>query len=164
MQTMADLDDADGPIALRTPLYLILATVGLLIFVAVFLPWAGVPSASGSGDATTVTGLDAGGWGLGAMIAGLAMLVLGAVGYVWNPFSDPEAAFIALFGAVTTAAAFVKVLDPASLLPAASEFSGAEVGTRVGLWVVLIGGLVSLVGGLWILYSRPKAQARLVVG
>ncbi len=159
---MADLDDRDAPVALRTPLYLIIAGFGGLILVASFLEWAGVSAANRSGDATSISGLDAGGWGLSAMIAGVAIAALGVLGYFWNPFSDPEALFLAAFGAATSVAALVKIADPSSLIVGASDFEAPEVGSRIGLWLVLVGGLVSLIGGLWIAYSRPKAQARLV--
>ena len=52
---------AEGNVmALRTPLYLILAALGLVIFVATFLPWATVDSA---GADVSVAGTEAGGWG-----------------------------------------------------------------------------------------------------
>lgn len=159
---MAGLDDGDAPIALRTPLYPVIGVFGLLIVVATFLPWAGVSAADGSGDATSISGLDAGGWGLSAIVVGVAIAVLGAVGYFWNPFSDPEAMFLTAFGAATTVAAVFKLVDPASLIVVASDFDGADVGARVGLWLVVLGGAVTMLGGAWIVYSRPKAQARLV--
>lgn len=162
MQTPTDLDDGDAPVALRTPLYPIISAFGLLIVVAAFLPWAGVSAADRSGDATAISGLDAGGWGLSAIVVGVAIAVLADVGYFWNPFSDPEAMFLTAFGAATTLAAVLKILDPASLIVGASDFDGPDVGARIGLWLVLLGGVATMLGGAWILYSRPKAQARLV--
>lgn len=159
---MADLDDADAPVALRTPLYLIIAAFGALVFIASFLSWAGVSAADGSGDATSVTGLDAGGWGLSAIIAGLAIAALGVLGYFWNPFSDPEAMFIAGFSAVTALAAILKIADASSLIVGASDFEAPDAGARIGLWLILLGALAGLFSALWILYSRPKAQTRLV--
>ena len=85
----------DRPVmALRTPLYLIMAALGLLIVVATFLPWATVDSV---GPDVSVTGTDAGGWGAAAIIVGLAIAVISVIGYFWNPFSDPEAVFVAGF-------------------------------------------------------------------
>ena len=162
MQTMADLDDADAPVALRTPLYLIIAAFGALVFIASFLSWAGVSAADGSGDATSVTGLDAGGWGLSAIIAGVAIAALGVLGYFWNPFSDPEAMFIVGFSAVTALAAILKIADASSLIVGASDFEAPDAGARIGLWLILLGALAALFSALWILYSRPKEQARLV--
>lgn len=159
---MANLDDADAPVALRTPLYLIIAAFGVLVFVASFLSWAGVAAADGSGDATSISGLDAGGWGLSAIVAGLAITALGVLGYFWNPFSDPEAMFIAGFSAVTALAAIVKIADASSLIVGASDFAAPDAGARLGLWLILLGALAAFFGALWILYSRPKAQARLV--
>ena len=146
----------EGPVALRTPLYPLIAVVGVVIFVSVFLPWAGVNGASNS-----ISGLDAGGWGLGAMVAGIAIAALGVLGYFWNPFSDPEAAFIAGFALLAALAAITKIADPASLFPAAADFDAPEVGARVGLWIILLGSAASLASALWILVSRPKAAARL---
>jgi len=96
-----------------------------------------------------------------AIVVGIVIAVLGDLGYLWNPFSDPEAALIALFGAITTVAALLKIADPASLVVAAGDFDSPEVGPRIGLWLILISGVVALLGGAWILYSRPKAEARL---
>ncbi len=164
---MADLDDP--PPAMRTPLYPLISLVGVFIAICAFLPWAGVKQA-GEGEVvggptdgwiTSITGLDAGGWGLGAIIAGLAIAALGVLGYFWNPFSDPEAMFIAGFGAVVALAALFKILDPASLFPAAADFDAPNASSRLGLWLVGIAGLDAMLSGLWIVFSRPKAQARL---
>ena len=99
--------------------------------------------------------------GLGALIAGLAIAALGVLGYFWNPFSDPEAIFIAAFGAVVALAALFKILDPASLYPVAADFDSPNASSRLGLWLLGIAGLDAMVSALWILFSRPKAQARL---
>ena len=166
---MADFDDADAPVALRTPLYLIIAVVGLFIAICAFLPWAGVKQA-GEGEIvggptdgfiSSINGLDAGGWGLGALVAGIAIAALGVLGYFWNPFSDPEAMFIAGFGAVVALAALFKILDPASLFPVAQDFDAPNASSRLGLWLLGIAGLDAMLSGLWIVFSRPKAQARL---
>jgi len=159
---MANLDTADGgPVALRTPLYLLVALTGVVIFICSFLPWAGITDADGNG-VNSVSGLDAGGWGLAAMIAGLAIAALGVLGYFWNPFSDPEAMFIAGFGLVVALGALLKIVDPASLFPAAVDFDSPNAGARIGLWIMLLCGLDALLSSLWILFSRPKAHARLV--
>jgi len=168
VQTMAHLDDGE-PVALRTPLYPLISLVGVFIAITPFLPWAGV-KLTGEGDTvggpangfvSSINGFDAGGWGLAAFIAGIAIAALGILGYFWNPFSDPEAAFIALFGAAVALAALFKILDPASLYPLASDFDAPEVSSRIGLWLVGIAGLDAMLSGLWILFSRPKAQLRL---
>ena len=169
VQTMADFDDAVAPVALRTPLYLVISLVGVFIAICAFLPWAGVKQA-GEGEVvggptdgfiTSINGLDAGGWGLGALVAGIAIAVLSVLGYFWNPFSDPEAMFIAGFGAVVAFAALVKIVDPASLFLAAAGFDAPNASSRLGLWLLCIAGLDAMLSGLWILFSRPKALARL---
>jgi len=175
VQTLGDFgggstaDDDGGTLALRTPLYLIIAALGAAIAVGTFLPWAGV-QAQGQGTVigdpvdgfvTSVTGFDAGGWGLSALIAGAAIVLLGVLGYLWNPFSDPEAVFVAVFAAVTAVAALFKILDAASLFPVAGDFDAPNTSVRLGLWVILIAATLALLSALWILYSRPKAQARL---
>jgi len=157
VQTMADFDD-DASIAMRTPLYLIVAALGVLMVASTFLTWASI------GGGSPVTGMDAGGWGLAAIISGVAIAVLGVLGYFWNPFSDPEAMFIALFGAAASLAALLKVLDPASLVVGASDFDDPDVGLGIGVSLILVAALLSLASGLWILFSRPKAQARLAQG
>ena len=164
---MADLDDA--PVALRTPLYPLISLVGVFMVICTFLPWAGV-KLEGEGEIvggptdgfiSSINGLDAGGWGLGALIAGIAIAMLGVIGYFWNPFSDPEAAFIAVFGAAVALGALFKILDPASLYPVAEDFDAPNASSRLGLWLLGVAGLDAMVSGLWILFSRPKAQARL---
>ena len=149
---------ADRPVmALRTPLYLILAALGVLIFVATFLPWATVESV---GSDVSVAGTEAGGWGAAAIIAGAAIAVIGVIGYFWNPFSDPEALFIAGFSLATLIAAIAKFGDTASFVDPAGEFlPDANVG--VGLWLILLASVVALAGAAWIVVSRPKAETQL---
>ena len=130
-----------------------------------FFPWAGIKidtdgeivGGPTDGFVSSISGLDAGGWGLGVMIAGIAIAALGILGYFWNPFSDPEAMFIVGFGVIVVVAALVKIADPASLFPDASDFDAPNVSSRLGLWLVLIAGLDALMSAAWILFSRPKA-------
>jgi len=167
---MASFDHDGGPVALRTPLYPIIALFGVAIVVGAFLPWAGFKSPSEGevigeapdGFVLSLTGLDAGGWGLAAIIAGAAIAFLGVLGYFWNPFSDPEAMFIAAFSAVVAVSALFKFADTASLFPVARDFDGANATVRQGLWVILIAAAAALVSAIWILLSRPRAQTRLV--
>jgi hypothetical protein len=149
---------ADRPVvALRTPLYLILAALGVLIFVATFLPWATVDSA---GSDVSIAGTEAGGWGAAAIIAGAAIAVIGVIGYFWNPFSDPEALLIAGFSLATLIAAIAKLGDTASFVDPADEFF-PDAGAGIGLWLILIAAIVGLIGAAWIVVSRPKAETRL---
>lgn len=162
VQTMVDLDG--GPVALRTPLYPIVSLFGLLILLGTFLTWTSVDA--GEGDAAvsaTVTGLEAGGWGAAAIVCGLAIAVLGVLGYFWNPFNDPEAAFITLFGGAALVGSLVKIGDSASLFAgeAIFDYFDASSSAGIGLWLVLLGGLLSMLSGVWILISRPGAQTRL---
>ncbi|MEM7092854.1 MAG: hypothetical protein AAF567_07620 [Actinomycetota bacterium] len=149
---------ADRPVmALRTPLYLILAAIGVLIFLATFLPWATVAS---EGSDISVAGVDAGGWGAAALVAGLGIAAVSLIGYVWNPFSDPEALFIAGFGVATLIAAIAKLGDVASFVDPADDFTpDAQVG--VGLWLILLASIVAIAGSAWIVVSRPSAERRL---
>lgn len=174
--------------AMRTPLYLILAALGALIVVAAFLPWASVdrfagPDGSGadaelaeaefgslpkgeavagpeSGSALTVSGVDSGGWGPAAIIAGLAIAVIALIGYTWNPFSDPEAMFVAAFAATTLIAALVKMFDTSSLIDPVGDWY-PESSAGIGLWLVALAAGLALVGAVWIVISRPAAEARL---
>lgn len=158
----AGLDD--GPVALRTPLYPIIALDGLLIVIGTFLTWASVDAGQGAeAVSASITGMDAGGWGAAAIVCGVAIFALGILGYFWNPFSDPEAMFIALFGAAAVVGALVKIGDSASLFAgeAIFDYFDASSSAGIGLWLVLIGGLLSLLGAIWILISRPGAQTRL---
>ena len=166
---MANLDDRPGrgAVAVRTPLYLLISLVGIFLVACAFFPWAGIKidtdgeivGGPTDGFVSSISGLDAGGWGLGVMIAGIAIAALGILGYFWNPFSDPEAMFIVGFGVIVVVAALVKIADPASLFPDASDFDAPNVSSRLGLWLVLIAGLDALMSAAWILFSRPKAQA-----
>ncbi len=160
---MANLDD--GPIALRTPLYLIVAGFGLIMFIAVFLEWASAAHPETSALSLSVSGTNAGGWGLGAIVAGLAILALGILGYLWNPFSDPEAIFIGAISLAVLVGALVKMADTASLFSdseALFEFFDASTSAGVGLWLVLLTALASFLSAVWILFSRPRAESRLV--
>jgi len=143
--------------ALRTPLYLFIALLGVVILVATFLPWATVDSA---GSDVSVAGTEAGGWGLAAIVAGLAIAVISVIGYFWNPFSDPEALFIAGFSVATLVAAIAKLGDLASLVDPADEFF-PEASAGIGLWLILIAAVMGLVSAAWIAVSRPRAETRL---
>lgn len=149
--------------ALRTPLYLILAALGVLIFVAAFLPWATVDTDGAelaSGVTDSATGLDAGGWGAAAIVVGLAIAAIGVLGYFWNPFSDPEAMFIGLFAVLALIGAIVKLGDTNDLV-------GTEIvdyynaGAGVGLYLIMICAALALAGALWIVFDRPRAESRL---
>lgn len=148
---------------MRTPLYLLISLTGVVIIIATFLTWAGVEGPGGS-DVSTVSGIDAGGWGLAALIAGIAIVALGILGYFWNPFDDPEALFITIFGAVVAIGALIKISDAGSLFVLSNDFDGINAGSRIGLWLVCIAGLDAMVSGLWILYSRPIAERRATEG
>lgn len=149
--------------ALRTPLYLIIAALGVLIFVATFLPWATVDTANAplaDGIVDSSSGLEAGGWGAAAIVVGIAIAAIGVLGYVWNPFSDPEAMFIAGFAVLALIAAGIKLGD-------ANDLVGTEIvdyydaSAGIGLYLILVAANLALLGSLWILFSRPKAEARL---
>jgi len=157
---MAGLGDNNGAVAMRTPLYLLISLTGIVMIVATFLPWAGIAGPDGGGDVTSVSGLDAGGWGLAALITGIAIVALGILGYFWNPFDDPEALFVAIFGALVAIGALLKVLDTGSLFELANDFDSVNSGARIGLWLVLLAGADAMLSGLWILYSRPIAERR----
>lgn len=151
--------------ALRTPLYPIISLFGALMVVATFLTWASIEPIEGvEAGAASVTGLDTSGWGAAAIVIGIAIFALGILGFVWNPFSDPEAVFIALFGLAAVVGSLVKIADTASLLTGAEVFDFFDPSTSagIGLWLVLVAGLASVLGAVWILVSRPAAQTRLV--
>ena len=143
--------------ALRTPLYRILALFGVVMVIATFLPWATVDSA---GSDVSVSGTDAGGWGAAAIIVGLAIAVISVVGYFWNPFSDPEALFVAGFALAAFVGTAAKMGDTASFVDPGDEFF-PDASAGVGLWVILLCALASMAGGAWIAFSRPRAEARL---
>lgn len=143
--------------ALRTPLYLFMAVLGIVILIATFLPWATVASA---GSDVSVAGTDAGGWGLAAIVAGIAIAAISVLGYFWNPFSDPEALFIAGFSAATLIAAIAKLGDLASLVDPSDEFS-PDASAGIGLWLILIAAVIGLASAAWIVVSRPRAESRL---
>lgn len=143
--------------ALRTPLYLFLALLGIVILVSTFLPWATVAS---EGADVSVAGTDAGGWGAAALVAGAAITVIAVIGYFWNPFSDPEALFIVGFALATVIAAIVKMGDTASLVDPSDEFL-PDAAAGIGLWLILIAAIVAVAGGAWIAVSRPRAETRL---
>lgn len=156
---------SDRPvIALRTPLYLILAALGVVIFVATFLPWVTVDTQGAtmaSGVAESATGLDAGGWGASAIVVGLIIAAIGVIGYFVNPFSDPEALFIAGFAVATIIAAFAKIGDSATIM-GTDIVDYYDATTGIGLWLILVCAIAALVGAAWIVVSRPSAETRLI--
>lgn len=145
-------------VALRTPLYLILAALGILIVVAAFLPWATVAS---EGADVSVAGTSAGGWGLAAIVAGVAITAIGLIGYFYNPFTDPEALFIAGFAIAAMNGASVLLSDLPSLVDPGNEFF-PEASAGIGLILILAATIACVIGAGWILVSRPGAEARLV--
>lgn len=148
----------DRPVmALRTPLYLFLSLLGIVIFVSTFLPWATVAS---EGADISVAGTEAGGWGAAALVAGFAIAVIAVIGYFWNPFSDPEALFIVGFALATVIASIAKMGDTASLVDPAGEFF-PDASAGIGLWLILLAAVVAVAGGAWIAVSRPRAETRL---
>ncbi len=149
--------------ALRTPAYLVLSLIGAGIAAAAFLPWAGVSRTDGAvfEFASQVVGIDAGGWGLAAIIAGAAIVLLGLIGYFVNPFSDPEALFITGFGAAITAAALFKMFSPNSLIDPDGLYPDADAAIGPGLWLIVVGGALCVAGGLAIAGSRRDADKRL---
>lgn len=160
-QTAAQSDPsdtrADAPPAMRTSAYLVIAALGIIIVVAAFQPWAGVPKVGGStyDFASEVVGVDAGGWGETAIVAGAVIFALGVLGYFWNPFSDPEALLIAGFSTATMIGAVAKMLDAESLIDPDGEFFDVEATVAPALWVILGASIVALGLAVWILMSRP---------
>lgn len=146
--------------AMRTPAYLVLSLLGLGIALAALAPWAGVRRDGGSAFdfASSVTGVDAGGWGAAAIVAGIAMLLLGLIGYFVNPFSDPEARFIVAFGVATLVAAIWKLLDVASIVDPDNEFNVTGAAAGPGLWLIAAAALLAVIGALAILATRNRVQ------
>jgi len=159
--TAADAAMAARP-AMRTPAYLVLAALGAAIAALAFVPWHGVaPTGQPElGLVDTFTGVDIEGWGLAALIAGVALALLGVLGYFWNPFSDPEAVFIALISALVLAGAIYRILSVRSWTFEPTEFAGGyEVAS--GLWLLALAAALSLIGSLLIVVTRGRAQNNL---
>lgn len=146
--------------AMRTSAYLVISPLGIGIAATAFLPWAGVPRADGSAYdfAIDVVGVDAGGWGEAAIVIGAAIFLLGLLGYFWNPFSDPEALFVAGFSALALGGVVVKMLDVASLVDPDGEYFDVDAKIAPGLWLLGLAAASSLLLALWILLSRPAAE------
>lgn len=144
-------------IALRTPLYLIMALFGIAMVIATFLPWATVDSA---GSDVSVSGTDAGGWGAAAIVIGFAIAVISVIGYFWNPFSDPEALFVAGFALAAFVGTAAKMADVASFVDPGNEFA-PDATAGIGLPVILLAAAAAMAAGGWIAFSRPRAEARI---
>ena len=153
--------DASAPVALRTTAYLVIALLGAGIAVSAFLPWAGVakPDAGRYDFAVDVIGVDAGGWGETAFVAGVVIALLGVLGYFWNPFSDPEAGFTAGFSSLVLVAAFIKMADLDSFVDPGGEFYDARTTVAPAYWVIIVCAALALALSLWILLSRPALDS-----
>lgn len=149
---------------LATPAYLALSLLGLAIAATSMGTWVGVPRPGGANldFGLTVAGLDAGGWGLAAIVAGASIFILGLIGYFVNPFSDPEALLIAAFSAAVIVGAGSKILDPASLVNGADEFPESAVAAGPVLWLMLAAAVAALAGAAAIVAGRARAHQQLI--
>ena len=149
---------AAQPVARRTTAYLVISLLGAGIAVAAFLPWVGVakPGAGSYDFAVDVIGVDAGGWGEAAFVAGVAIFLLGILGYFWNPFSDPEAGFVAGFSTLTLVAAFIKMADLDSFVDPDGDFNNAKSTVAPAYWLIILCAALALALALWILLTRPS--------
>lgn len=128
----------------KNPGYFGLVLLGAAIAAMAFLDWA-------DSDLGTIVGTDMGAWVTFA--CGVTIAVLGVVGYFWNPFSDPEALFAAIFGAAALAYAIYKVVD----LDAQAGLRDAS--PAVGLWITAAAGGAAVLAGLAIFLEEPDLDA-----
>lgn len=138
----------------RKPMYLVLSFFGFTIIrSAMSDTWAKVGQ---SDSALSVTGFQVPGWGIAAAICGIAIIVIGLIGYFVNPYNDPEGLWLAGFGLLTAVAAVAKIMNPASLIEVSHDYPEATVSAGFGLWMILIVSIPLVVGGTALYLSGRK--------
>lgn len=149
-----------GRESMRTPAYLALMLLGAAVAVLAWAPWHGTNllGDGNAGLASTVRGVDIPGWGDAAVVLGILIAALGLLGYFWNPFSDPEALFIALAAVAGLIAAIYRVVDVRSWEYPTGEFEQGAFGVGNGLWLTVACLGATLLGALAILSSRGRAE------
>lgn len=149
----------DSRPAMRTPAYLVLSLLGVAVAALAWAPWHGVAPVGqpGLGLVDTFAGVDIDGWGTAAVVGGVALALLGILGYFWNPFSDPEAVFIALISTLVLVGAIYRIFDVRGWSFEPVEFDGTyQVAT--GLWLLALAAALSLIGSLLIVVTRGRAD------
>jgi hypothetical protein len=136
----------------RSGIFAILAAVGgLLVGVGSFLPWATITSPF-IGD-LTVAGTAAD--GKITLVIGVAILIVAALRLLRPSTPALVQRLTILFGLIVVAVGIMDVINVSSV---STEVGGQDVATvsvGFGLWVVILGGLLAIVGG--IVVSRAKA-------
>lgn len=144
--------------AARTRSYLTLSVFGVVIAALAFAPWVGAAPV-GEPDmhfAVSWNGLDVGGWGIATIVLGLAIALIGCLGYWWNPLSDPEAGVIGGFAALGILGAIYKLSNVKTAAGISHDFDDSQVSVGPGLWLILAFCAASLVGAVGILLTCPR--------
>lgn len=118
-----------------------------LIIVGSFLAWATVSLA---GISQSVGGMD--GDGPITLVTGIALGVLG-----WLVYSGGWQNWI-VTGIVALIAGGIAAIDMADVNSIAGDFPGVDANIGIGLWFVLLGAIVGLVG-TWLQYQNRTATA-----
>lgn len=133
---------------LSQKLGLAMGVLGVLTFIAAFLPWASISidmagfsqseSVSGTGDGndgvlTLLLGLIAGGFGVAYVLKG----ILGKVAAIVS----------AVAGAIITLIAIIDIADISDAGGAFEGFGGLDVSVGIGLWLTLLFGIGFIAAG-----------------
>jgi len=136
-----DIDgDGDLEFAGANPLYLGITGFGVTMVIASMMTWA---QANDAVVAVTQSGMQR--IGVATMILGAALVILGLVGWAYNPWSDPEAGWSAILGLVGSGLAIWQMID------ISGGIRTPDIGA--GLWLLLITSIATLVLSLVILIA-----------
>lgn len=137
----------------RGGLFAILTAVGgLLVGVGSFLPWATISSAF-TGD-LTVSGTAAD--GKITLVIGIAILLVAALRMLRPSTPALVQRLSILFGAVVVVVGIMDVINVSTVSTEVGGQSIASVSVGFGLYVVIVGGLLAVVGGLVV--NRASAR------
>jgi hypothetical protein len=128
---------------------------GALVVLGSFLPWITANAALVGGISRN--GLDGGGDGIITLLAGIAIVVLALATFVSLRSVRGYGVLIAIVGGIAGLVGIADMVDATRRVGEANDafagFGTASVGA--GLWTVLIGAAIALIGGLLVLSAPP---------
>lgn len=128
---------------------------GLALIVGSFLPW--ITATAPLVGSISKSGMDDGGDGTITLVLGIAVAALCLVRLLGANTSMASAVLILLAGIGAAFIGFIDLADIQERVSSATEISSSiSASAGAGLWAVIIGAIVSALGGLLLLVSRPR--------
>lgn len=144
-----------GP--LSTKLGYAAGVLGILTFIAAFLPWASISiDFSGVSQSESVSGTSDGNDGVLTLLLGLAAGGLG-IAYALKGILQKPAAIVAIVaGAIITLISIVDISDISDIGDGFGGLGGVDVSVGIGLWLTLVFGIGFLAVGVLQLIKRDS--------